>query len=58
MVIDNLGRVLIPKELREKLGLAVGTQVCLEEAPGGGLLLRAEQPAPPDCSGVGGRPLA
>ncbi|HRC86759.1 MAG TPA: AbrB/MazE/SpoVT family DNA-binding domain-containing protein [Thermoanaerobaculia bacterium] len=44
-LLDRLGRVLIPKPLRQSLGLQEGTLLEIEEE-GGALRLRAVQPEP------------
>lgn len=35
LIIDRFGRLVIPKAVRERLGLAPGTAVRLEQADGG-----------------------
>lgn len=40
-VISSKGQVVIPKNIRDKLGLRVGEQLYVEES-GGGILLRKE----------------
>jgi len=37
--LDNLGRIVLPKEIRDDLGLSPGTVLTIEEQ-GGGILLR------------------
>ena len=40
--IDKAGRVVVPKPIRERLGLLAGSEVDLEEFSGGILLNRVE----------------
>jgi AbrB family looped-hinge helix DNA binding protein len=44
--IDRFGRVLIPKELRQQLGLAAGTRVRLQSRREGLLLVREDEETP------------
>jgi AbrB family looped-hinge helix DNA binding protein len=43
--IDKAGRVVVPKPLRERLGLLAGAEVDVEEF-GGGILLNRIEPEP------------
>ena len=41
--IDGAGRLVVPKPLRERLGLRAGTDVEIQEGPEGILIRRAER---------------
>jgi AbrB family looped-hinge helix DNA binding protein len=43
--IDKAGRVVVPKPIRERLGLLAGAEVDVEEF-GGGILLNRVEPEP------------
>lgn len=43
IVVGDRGRVVIPSELRERVGLAEGTPLVLLESPNGLVLLTREQ---------------
>lgn len=47
--IDNLGRIVVPKEIRNEMGWKQGTEVSLELVPGG-VTIRHMQPF---CCGCG-----
>jgi transcriptional pleiotropic regulator of transition state genes len=51
--VDHLGRVVIPKDLRERLGIAEGTSMEIFVADGG-LLFRPYRPTCVGCGGVEG----
>ncbi|MDA4121987.1 MAG: AbrB/MazE/SpoVT family DNA-binding domain-containing protein [Thaumarchaeota archaeon] len=42
-IVDERGRVLIPQELRQELGIAEGTVVDLERSEGGIMITPARQ---------------
>jgi AbrB family looped-hinge helix DNA binding protein len=44
--IDKFGRILIPKPVRERMGLRPGSPVSLVEAEGGSIEIKAEPRAP------------
>ncbi len=43
MVVGDRGRIVVPAEVRERAGLAVGTPLILLETPTGLVLLTREQ---------------
>ncbi len=48
--IDQAGRIVLPKKVRERLRLKAGSALQLEEKPDGLVLRRAEQGASLICS--------
>ena len=42
--VDNLGRIVIPKELRKKYGLEIGAELAFEDI-GAGILVKASDKA-------------
>lgn len=47
--LDDRGRLPLPVELRERLGVAPGDELVAEVAPGGVLLRAMLPPPPPDA---------
>ena len=48
--VDNLGRIVIPKELRKKYGLNIGAELAFEDAVDG-ILVKASDTACRLCGG-------
>lgn len=44
--LDNFGRIVVPKEIRERLGLRAGTDLDISETSEG-LLIKPAHPQPP-----------